>query len=1121
MQVPTVDWAMAVRWAGDAEIDEAMSGVVSFSGGVKASFDYSFLTGPRGLPETIAHVHGENGSISITNFLLPHIQPGNSLVVRAVSGEVLSAEHVRATGDKTTYALQLAAFVQHVADVRLGRAPPDAFEHTGQRAVRFAALLDDIYIKAGMRPRGLSSAPISDALLPNWASRSMDQQDDSSVVSSFADGGTVEIEAGGAQHQAGHHVLPHAILTYESELATVQQWSSSETWTLVHSERFTVSLHGLAADAMLAGSDAIILRSQRIDGTSFPTEAELQRGIIDPELTCLIKSALLERCLQAAAGHPGLIQQAVETALRRDTDGRATRVKLGGMFAVEKPRTVEKPTSFAGQKGRTARREGGLRMAPGHHEGFPKWPEQLVVGTVVAYEMEAIGAVVLARGLRHHVPVQQLVCLTPAPEALSRDAQLALRNAGWGLRDVTPRIYNPVQGTRFTWAFSKFHYFSLVEYMFILHIDADAMVRRPFDVRAYLDSTHVLGFVASPDIVLMHHSQPRGRLHVQTGVFLIRPNTTQYQHYLAVLNTTVSSDNSEQGMLQTLHGKSTSYLFGPQLPIAMNAVLWWPQQCMLLTPEEQELCAFWRASEPFAPIVHFVESKWNQVHLGKPWTFWGFDAALVPALARGKEADDPRCAPHATQQVDAYTSDESFALLDEWLDQLCGPIEATQASPLSEFEVLSYTGGFSHVAASRRWTLILDNSSYTADPAMVAGALKEIMNHPGGDERVDVIILKATKLDGTIFPTISELHGGQIPPDLVWLARSRFLQQQQQQQQHGQRAEEPFSLRSITAQALRAASNAQSLRIYEKSCATQLHSTADDALVGNHPCTGDMASVGSNTYRQLPLQLADASGVRAFSSIIAERYSEEGILLVQNRAPEELALLRDIAERLSEATHTLRDETAQPNRIKHRFPTSALHTPPRGTRADIEQGLVATSMLRRLQSVFFLAFHLLLPSPDYATHGQLDPSTDYLDKVLDIATLEIMGNENQPGSTFQNPHWDYPKQVQGFLFIEVPLTEVAPGGGPLEVWPGTHLLLYNETFDHPNAILRNSGSEERQYTKCFHEMLVAARKRPSMLVYSSLGDIIVRNPWTWHRGTPNRQAHTRHILTFIFRRHHV
>ena len=159
------------------------------------------------------------------------------------------------------------------------------------------------------------------------------------LFSSFAGGGTVEIEAGGAQHQAGHHVLPHAILTYESELATVQQWSSSETWTLVHSERFTVSLHGLAADAMLAGSDAIILRSQRIDGTSFPTEAELQRGIIDPELTCLIKSALLERCLQAAAGHPGLIQQAVETALRRDTDGRATTVKLGGMFAVEKPRT--------------------------------------------------------------------------------------------------------------------------------------------------------------------------------------------------------------------------------------------------------------------------------------------------------------------------------------------------------------------------------------------------------------------------------------------------------------------------------------------------------------------------------------------------------------------------------------------------------------------------------------------------------------------------------------------------------------------------------------------------------------------------------------------------------------
>ena len=66
--------------------------------------------------------------------------------------------------------------------------------------------------------------------------------------------------------------------------------------------------------------------------------------------------------------------------------------------------------------------------------------------------------------------------------------------------------------------------------------------------------------------------------------------------------------------------------------------------------------------------------------------------------------------------------------------------------------------------------------------------------------------------------------------------------------------------------------------------------------------------------------------------------------------------------------------------------------------------------------------------------------TRYLQKVLEVATLYgVMDNLNRPGSTFQNPHWDYPNWDSGWLVIDVPLSDVRPGGGPIEIWPGTSL----------------------------------------------------------------------------------
>ena len=71
---------------------------------------------------------------------------------------------------------------------------------------------------------------------------------------------------------------------------------------------------------------------------------------------------------------------------------------------------------------------------------------------------------------------------------------------------------------------------------------------------------------------------------------------------------------------------------------------------------------------------------------------------------------------------------------------------------------------------------------------------------------------------------------------------------------------------------------------------------------------------------------------------------------------------------------------------------------------------------------------------------------------------------------------------------------------------------------HSQQILRIREAEPRQYSKCFPEILSIAQLWPSALLHSSLGDMVVRNPSTWHRGTPNSLASPRHMLSFIFRR---
>lgn len=294
--------------------------------------------------------------------------------------------------------------------------------------------------------------------------------------------------------------------------------------------------------------------------------------------------------------------------------------------------------------------------------------------------------------------------------------------------------------------------------------------------------------------------------------------------------------------------------------------------------------------------------------------------------------------------------------------------------------------------------------------------------------------------------------------------------------------------------------------------------SAREAAVLDRPCSGDLTTIGNNAHVQPALTLVSGDGVRRFSPMFSVFLHGHGFMLLENREPAEVALLQAVHASLSAAVLISSEKLHQPHRSKHLLPLDTLLTSSSSNATD-DAARQAVSSLRGLQSLFFVAFHLLLPTPDYDAHGQLDSKTDYLQKVLEVATLYgVMDNLNRPGSTFQNPHWDYPNWDSGWLVIDVPLSDVRPGGGPIEIWPGTQHLRYDQTFVHSQQILRIREAEPRQYSKCFPEILSIAQLWPSALLHSSLGDMVVRNPSTWHRGTPNSLASPRHMLSFIFRR---
>jgi len=138
-----------------------------------------------------------------------------------------------------------------------------------------------------------------------------------------------------------------------------------------------------------------------------------------------------------------------------------------------------------------------------------------------------------------------------------------------------------------------------------------------------------------------------------------------------------------------------------------------------------------------------------------------------------------------------------------------------------------------------------------------------------------------------------------------------------------------------------------------------------------------------------------------------------------------------------------------------------------------------------------------IPSPQRKIIKEII-ANNRIKKVLDCALGEdykivaFVGNANLPNSMYQPAHVDGSMGTD-FLVVNIPLGRVTEHNGSTEVWPKTHLEKLS--FSKFNALYNQS-----------------------VRLNSLPGDIVIRYPNLWHRGTPNNSQEIRFMLGIIVSR---
>ncbi|HLK56711.1 MAG TPA: phytanoyl-CoA dioxygenase family protein [Chthonomonadaceae bacterium] len=121
----------------------------------------------------------------------------------------------------------------------------------------------------------------------------------------------------------------------------------------------------------------------------------------------------------------------------------------------------------------------------------------------------------------------------------------------------------------------------------------------------------------------------------------------------------------------------------------------------------------------------------------------------------------------------------------------------------------------------------------------------------------------------------------------------------------------------------------------------------------------------------------------------------------------------------------------------------------------------------------------------------------------DIILTYFASDTPFPGSDYQRVHLDcrlpFPEAAYGVpvysLVVNAPLVDFTEENGPLEMWPGgTHLIGQPKDLEH------------------------AVLNMPSVRPLLKTGDLLLRDPRVWHRGTPSRGARSRPNIALVYSR---
>ena len=108
------------------------------------------------------------------------------------------------------------------------------------------------------------------------------------------------------------------------------------------------------------------------------------------------------------------------------------------------------------------------------------------------------------------------------------------------------------------------------------------------------------------------------------------------------------------------------------------------------------------------------------------------------------------------------------------------------------------------------------------------------------------------------------------------------------------------------------------------------------------------------------------------------------------------------------------------------------------------------------------------------------------------------GNTNCPGSGCQKVHLDQPHPHDRIkpistLVVNVPVQATSAANGAIEIWPGPHTILSEPRV--PEASLEARREE-----------------RPPLQLETEMGDVVLRDARTWHRGVTNPSEEYRHLV---------